>query len=145
VRSTKWSLAAGFLLTIAFPIVFAFVTSSHWGTMSPQDRAERHPLEIALAGVNVAQLAIAVLGVLLISAELLDGLDPLDVHRGAEAATGALGEAHRLRGRLVPARPAGRAHQLLRDPGDPRPGTTSSRSRSRRPASRGRCSAVRCT
>ena len=73
VRSTKWSLAAGFLLTIAFPIVFAFVTSSHWGTMSPQDRADRHPLEIALAGVNVAQLAIAVLGVLLISAEYSTG------------------------------------------------------------------------
>jgi len=41
--------------------------------MSPQDRADRHPLDIALAGVNVAQLAIAVLGVLLISAEYSTG------------------------------------------------------------------------
>jgi ABC-2 type transport system permease protein len=73
VRSTKWSLAVGFLLTIAFPLVFALVTSSHWGTMSPHDRADRHPLDIALAGVNVAQLAIAVLGVLLISAEYSTG------------------------------------------------------------------------
>jgi hypothetical protein len=73
VRSTKWSLAVGFLLTIAFPIIFAFATTSHWGTMSPQDRAGRHPLEIALAGVNIAQLAIAVLGVLLISAEYSTG------------------------------------------------------------------------
>jgi ABC-2 type transport system permease protein len=73
VRSTKWSLAVGFLLTIAFPVVFAFVTSSHWGTMSPHERADRHPLDIALAGVNVAQLAIAVLGVLLISAEYSTG------------------------------------------------------------------------
>jgi hypothetical protein len=73
VRSTKWSLAVGFLLTIAFPIIFAFVTSSHWGSMSPHDRADRHPLDIALAGVNVAQLAIAVLGVLLISAEYSTG------------------------------------------------------------------------
>jgi ABC-2 type transport system permease protein len=73
VRSTKWSLAVGFLLTIAFPVIFAFVTSSHWGTMSPHDRADRHPLDIALAGVNVAQLAIAVLGVLLISAEYSTG------------------------------------------------------------------------
>jgi hypothetical protein len=73
VRSTKWSLAAGFLLTIAFPLVFAFVTHSHWGSMSPSDRAGRHPLDIALAGVNVAQLAIAVLGVLLISAEYSTG------------------------------------------------------------------------
>ena len=73
VRSTKWSLAVGFVLTIAFPVVFAFVTSSHWGSMSPSDRAGRHPLDIALAGVNVAQLAIAVLGVLLISAEYSTG------------------------------------------------------------------------
>jgi ABC-2 type transport system permease protein len=73
VRSTAWSLAAGFLLTIAFPVIFAFVTSSHWGTMSAHDRAGRHPLDIALAGVNVAQLAIAVLGVLVISAEYSTG------------------------------------------------------------------------
>jgi ABC-2 type transport system permease protein len=73
VRSTKWSLAVGFLLTIAFPVAFAFVTSSHWGSMSPHERADRHPLDIALAGVNVAQLAIAVLGVLLISAEYSTG------------------------------------------------------------------------
>lgn len=73
VRSTKWSLVAGFLLTIAFPIIFAFVTRSHWGSMSPGERANRHPLDIALAGVNVAQLAVAVLGVLLISAEYSTG------------------------------------------------------------------------
>jgi ABC-2 type transport system permease protein len=73
VRSTAWSLVFGFLLTIAFPVIFAFVTSSHWGTMSPHERASRSPLDIALAGVNVAQLAIAVLGVLLISAEYSTG------------------------------------------------------------------------
>jgi len=73
VRSTKWSLGVGFLLTIAFPVLFAVVTRTHWGSMSPQDRADRHPLDIALAGVNVAQLAIAVLGVLLISAEYSTG------------------------------------------------------------------------
>jgi ABC-2 type transport system permease protein len=73
VRSTLWSLGVGFVLTIAFPVIFAFVTSSHWGSMSPHERADRHPLDIALAGVNVAQLAIAVLGVLLISAEYSTG------------------------------------------------------------------------
>ena len=73
VRSTKWSLGVGLLLTIAFPVIVAFVTRSHWGSMSPSDRAGRHPLDIALVGVNVAQLAIAVLGVLLISAEYSTG------------------------------------------------------------------------
>lgn len=73
VRSTAWSLGVAFLLTIAFPVIFSFVTRSHWGSMSPNERAGRHPLEIALAGVNVAQLAIAVLGVLVITAEYSTG------------------------------------------------------------------------
>ena len=73
VRSTKWSLFAGFLLTIAFPVIFSFVTRSHWSSMSAGERAGRHPLDIALAGVNVAQLAVAVLGVLLITAEYSTG------------------------------------------------------------------------
>ena len=73
VRSTAWSLFAGILLTIAFPVIFSFATRSHWSSMSPSERAGRHPLDIALAGVNVAQLAVAVLGVLLISAEYSTG------------------------------------------------------------------------
>lgn len=73
VRSTAWTLGIGVLLTIGFPILFAFVTSAHWGQMSPHDRTSRSPLDIALAGVYVAQLAIAVLGVLVISAEYSTG------------------------------------------------------------------------
>lgn len=73
VRSTAWSLGAGILLTIAFPVIFAFVISAHWGQMAPRERASHSPLEVALAGVNVAQLAIAVLGVLVISAEYSTG------------------------------------------------------------------------
>jgi ABC-2 type transport system permease protein len=42
--------------------------------MSAAERADRHPLDIALAGVNVAQLAIAVLGVLVISGEYSTGM-----------------------------------------------------------------------
>jgi ABC-2 type transport system permease protein len=74
LRSTRWSLGVGFLLTSALPVIFAAVTASHWTHMSPADRAGRHPLDIALAGVNVAQLAIAVLGVLVISGEYSTGM-----------------------------------------------------------------------
>ena len=74
LRSTRWSLGAGMLLTVAFPIIFAFVTDARWGQMSPHERASRSPLDIALAGVNVAQLAIAVLGVLVISGEYSTGM-----------------------------------------------------------------------
>jgi hypothetical protein len=74
LRSTRWSVGVGVLLTIAFPLIFAAVTASHWGHMSPSDRAGRHPLDIALAGVNVGQLAIAVLGVLIITGEYTTGM-----------------------------------------------------------------------
>ena len=74
LRSSRWSLGVGVLLTVAFPMIFAAVTASHWATMSAADRAGRHPLDIALAGVNVAQLAIAVLGVLVITGEYSTGM-----------------------------------------------------------------------
>ena len=74
VRSTRWSLLIGAVLTIGFPLLFAAVTSSRWGHMSPSERANRNPLDIALAGVNVSQLAIAVLGVLVITAEYSTGM-----------------------------------------------------------------------
>jgi ABC-2 type transport system permease protein len=74
LRSTRWSLLVATVLGIGFPLLFAAVTSSHWGSMSPGDRADRHPLDIALAGVNVAQLAIAVLGVLVITGEYSTGM-----------------------------------------------------------------------
>ena len=74
LRSSRYSLLATVVLTIGFPLLFAMVISSHWGTMSPQDRARRHPLDVALAGVNVSQLAIAVLGVLVISGEYSTGM-----------------------------------------------------------------------
>src|SRR5947209_17456798 len=74
LRSTRWSLGVGMFLTLAFPILFATVTAARWSQMSLQERADRHPLDIALAGVNVAQLAIAVLGVLMISGEYSTGM-----------------------------------------------------------------------
>ncbi len=74
LRSTRWSLVIATALAIGLPALFAAVTSSHWGSMSLHERADRHPLDIALAGVNVAQLAIAVLGVLVITGEYSTGM-----------------------------------------------------------------------
>lgn len=74
VRSTRWSLLVTVILTIGLPCLFAAVTASHWHSMSLHERADRHPLDIALAGVNVSQLAIAVLGVLVITAEYSTGM-----------------------------------------------------------------------
>ena len=74
VRSTTWSLAAAFVATIAIPAIAAAVVSNHWPHMNAHDRAEFQPLDVSLAGVQLAQLAIGVLGVLVITAEYSTGM-----------------------------------------------------------------------
>src|SRR5438045_1063900 len=74
LRSTKWSLLVATVLTIGFPCLVAAVTSSHWGSMGPSEQAGRHPLDIALVGVFVSQLAIGVLGVLVMTGEYSTGM-----------------------------------------------------------------------
>ena len=74
LRSTRWSLLVGTLLAIGLPLLFATVVASRWSHLSPHERADRHPLDIALAGVTIAQLAIGVLGVLVITGEYSTGM-----------------------------------------------------------------------
>jgi hypothetical protein len=74
LRSTRWSLLVAVVLGIAFPLLFATILSHRWSHLSPHERADRHPLDVALAGVQVAQLAIGVLGVLVISGEYSTGM-----------------------------------------------------------------------
>jgi len=73
VRSTRWSLLVATVLTIGFPILASAVISSHWGQRSPSDRAHFNPLDPALIGSQIAQLAVGVLGVLVISGEYSTG------------------------------------------------------------------------
>jgi ABC-2 type transport system permease protein len=74
LRSTRWSLGVAVVLTIGLSCVFAAILSSRWGHMSPHERRDRHPLDVAQAGINVSQLAIMVLGVLLITGEYSTGM-----------------------------------------------------------------------
>jgi ABC-2 type transport system permease protein len=74
VRSTRWSLFAATVLTIGFPLLASAIISSHWGSRSPGDRASFNPLDPALIGSQIAQLAIAVLGVLVITGEYSTGM-----------------------------------------------------------------------
>ena len=68
VRSTKWSLGIAIFLTVAVPLLPAFAAA---------DRGENgttgSPLDFALVGIYIAQLAIAVLGVLVITTEYSTG------------------------------------------------------------------------
>jgi ABC-2 type transport system permease protein len=74
VRSTLWSLLAAVAFTIGIGALACAVVSHHWPQMSLQDRADFHPLEPNLAGVQLAQLALGVLGVLVITAEYSTGM-----------------------------------------------------------------------
>ncbi len=70
LRSTVWSLAVAVLLTVGLPLLVATIrtTRAHPEGHGPSS------LEVASVGVNVSQLAIAVLGVLLITGEYSTGM-----------------------------------------------------------------------
>jgi ABC-2 type transport system permease protein len=74
VRSTRWSLLTAVGFTIGIGVLACAVVSHHWPDVSAQDRADFHPLEPNLAGVQLAQLALGVLGVLVITAEYSTGM-----------------------------------------------------------------------
>jgi ABC-2 type transport system permease protein len=76
VRSTVWSLLLAVIFTIGLPSLFAAILANRWPHLSPHERADhsQHPLEVSLAGVNLSQLAIAVLGVLVITGEYSTGM-----------------------------------------------------------------------
>jgi ABC-2 type transport system permease protein len=74
VRSTRWSLLVATVLTIGFPILASTIISTHWGSQSPHERATFNPLDPALIGSQIAQLAIGVLGVLVVSGEYSTGM-----------------------------------------------------------------------
>jgi ABC-2 type transport system permease protein len=74
LRSSRYALLAGVAMTIGFAVIPALVNASRWNSMSLIDRAGFHPLETSLIGVTVAQLAIGVLGVMIMSGEYSTGM-----------------------------------------------------------------------
>ena len=74
VRSTRWSLLAAFVFTVGIGALACAVVAHHWPSASAHDRADFHPLDVSFAGVQLAQLAIGVLGVLIITAEYSTGM-----------------------------------------------------------------------
>jgi len=74
VRSTRWAMLAAIVFTIGIAALACAVVNHHWPHMSPQDKADFHPLEVNLAGIQLAQLAIGVLGVLVITGEYSTGM-----------------------------------------------------------------------
>ena len=74
LRSTRWSFLTAILMTIGFGALACAVVANHYSHMDPREQANFHPLEVNLVGVQVAQLAIGVLGVLVITGEYSTGM-----------------------------------------------------------------------
>jgi ABC-2 type transport system permease protein len=73
VRSTGWTLLALVAATIGLGILASWGTNHSWPQMSVEDRARFDPVRTSLSGLSLGQLAIAVLGVLVVSAEYSTG------------------------------------------------------------------------
>lgn len=73
LRSTLITLAVVLVLTIGVGALVTGVTAAHWSSIPPAEKAAFNPVVRSLAGVNIAQLAVGVLGVLLISGEYATG------------------------------------------------------------------------
>ena len=74
LRSTMLTLLAAVIAMLALAWLVGWATNAHWSSMHADERASFNPIDRSLAGVNLAQLAIGVLGVLLITGEYATGM-----------------------------------------------------------------------
>jgi ABC-2 type transport system permease protein len=73
LRSTRWALAVSVIGMAGLGVLIAAVQMAHWQQMDPHDRATFNPVDVSIGGWHLAQLAIGVLGVLLITGEYSTG------------------------------------------------------------------------
>jgi len=74
LRSTRWSLLFAVISMAGLGVLIAAVSMSRWSHLSPGDRASFNSIDRSLGGYHLAQLAIGVLGVLVISGEYSTGM-----------------------------------------------------------------------
>jgi ABC-2 type transport system permease protein len=74
VRSTFWALGLAVALGVGLGAAISAAASHAYATDSLSDRLKWDPTSISLSGQAIAQLAIAVLGVLLFSSEYASGM-----------------------------------------------------------------------
>jgi ABC-2 type transport system permease protein len=73
VRSTMWTLGIMIVVGVGVSALATGETRAHWATMSPPTRLGFDPTTVSLTPLFFAQLAIGVLGVLVMSAEYSTG------------------------------------------------------------------------
>jgi len=74
VRSTFWTLLAAVVAMVGIAVIASEVVVHQWSTLRPEDKEGFSGIELALAGAFFAQLAVGVLGVLVITTEYGTGM-----------------------------------------------------------------------
>jgi ABC-type transport system involved in multi-copper enzyme maturation permease subunit len=74
LRSTRWSLLAAVVAMAGLGPLIAAVQMSRWSHLEPHERAVYDSINTGVSGYHLAQLAIGVLGVLVISGEYSTGM-----------------------------------------------------------------------
>ncbi len=74
LRSTAVTLATAVSLMVALGWIIGWATNANWSDSSPQERASFSPVDVTLAGYYLAQLAVGVLGVLMVTGEYATGM-----------------------------------------------------------------------
>jgi len=74
LRSTALTLLVGVVSMVALGWIFGWANNANWSELSPHEQASFSPIDATLAGYHLAQLAIGVLGVLLVTGEYATGM-----------------------------------------------------------------------
>ena len=74
LRSSWITFAAALVAIVGLGALISYVTNTHWSRMNPIERANFDPVARSLGGVELAQLAIGVLGVLVVTGEYATGM-----------------------------------------------------------------------
>jgi ABC-2 type transport system permease protein len=74
VKSTYWTVIATLVVTIGLSFLFALAFTSNFDKMTVQEKAEFDPASFGLVGTTFGLLILAVLGVMVITAEYSTGM-----------------------------------------------------------------------
>ncbi|GAA3787570.1 ABC transporter permease subunit [Streptomyces chiangmaiensis] len=74
LRSTLFTLLAAVVAMVGLGCLFSYFTSARWDHLPPEERLAFDPTLVSLRGLYLAQLAVGVLGVLVVSGEYATGM-----------------------------------------------------------------------
>lgn len=74
LRSTRWSLLLAFIAQAGLGPLIAVIEMARWNHLTLQDRLTINPIDHSLGGWHLAQLAVAILGVMTITGEYHTGM-----------------------------------------------------------------------